>query len=162
MKMIHRFAVAFSILALTAAGTALAEPSVPPVGTLILPAPFGSSPVGTWSWGASNSGAVAGGGGGGAGKAFAQDLSITRFADGQSPLFFKVAARVEHVPTVSLVDGPTTITLTDVLITGYSTGDSPPGNNGTRTENITFTFGRVDYTVNGVTACFNFTTNTSC
>jgi type VI secretion system secreted protein Hcp len=162
MKMIHRVVVAFSILALTAADTALAEPFVPPVGTVTLPSPFGSSPVGAWSWGASNSGTVAGGGGGGAGKAFAQDLSITRFADGQSPLFFKVAARGEHLPTVALVDGPTTITLTDVLITGYSTGDSPPGNNGTRTENITFTFGRVDYTVNGVTACFNFTTNTSC
>jgi len=162
MKMIHRVVVAFSILALTAADTALAEPFVPPVGTVTLPSPFGSSPVGAWSWGASNSGTVAGGGGGGAGKAFAQDLSITRFADGQSPLFFKVAARGEHLPTVALVDGPTTITLTDVLITGYSTGDSPPGNNGTRTENITFNFAKVEYAVNGVTMCFNFTTNTSC
>ena len=162
MKMIHRVVVAFSILALTAADTALAEPFVPPVGTVTLPSPFGSSPVGAWSWGASNSGTVAGGGGGGAGKAFAQDLSITRFADGQSPLFFKVAARGEHLPTVALVDGPTTITLTDVLITGYSTGDSPPGNNGTRTENITFNFAKISYTVNGVTTCFEAGTNTAC
>ena len=90
-------------------------------------------------------------------KTFPSRASLTA-----STLFFKVAARGEHLPTVALVDGPTTITLTDVLITGYSTGDSPPGNNGTRTENITFTFGKIDYTVNGVTACFNFMTNTSC
>jgi type VI protein secretion system component Hcp len=161
MKMIHRVAVALSILALTAAGTALGEPISPPVGTLII-APFGSLPVAAWSWGASNSGTSGGGGGGGAGKATIQDLSITRTVDGQSPLFFKIVATGQHLPTVALVDGPTTITLTDVLITGYSTGDSPPGNNWTRTENVTFNFVKVDYMVNGVTTCFNFTTNASC
>ena len=162
MKMIHRVAVAFSILALTAAGTALAEPTVPPVGTLTIPPPFGSLPVGAWSWGASNSGTSGGGGGGGAGKPTIQELSITRFVDGQSPLFFKAVATGQHLPTVALVDGPTTVVLTDVLITGYSTEDRPPGNNGTRIENITFRFAKAEYTVNGVTTCFNFTSNTSC
>ena len=158
MKMIHRVAVAFSILAVTAAGTALAaEPMLPPVGTLMIPSPFGSLPVAAWSWGAANSGS-----GAGAGKATIQDLSITRFVDGRSPLLFKAVATGQHLPTVALVDGPTTITLTEVLITGYSTGDTPPGNNGTRIESITFSFAKVDYTVNGVTTCFNFTTNTSC
>src|SRR5262245_19358516 len=122
MKMIHRVAVAFSILALTAAGTAVAEPMMPPVGTLVIPSPFGSLPVAVWSWGALNSGTVSGGVGGGAGKANVRDLSITRFVDGQSPLFFKAVATGQHLPTVTLVDGPTTITLTDVLISGYSTG----------------------------------------
>jgi type VI protein secretion system component Hcp len=162
MKMIHRVAVAFSILALTSADAALAEPILPPVGTLIIPSPFGPLPVAAWSWGASNSVTSGDGSGGGAGKASIQDLSIKRFVDGQSPLLFKAVATGLHLPSVALVDGPTTITLTDVAITGYSTGDSPPGNNGTRTENITFNFSKVDYTVNGVTACFNFTTNTSC
>ena len=162
MKMNLRIAVALSILAVTQAGTALAgEPMMLPVGTLMIPSAFEALPVAAWSWGASNSGS-AGGGGGGGGKAIIQDLSITRFVDAQSPLFFKVAARGEHLPNVALVDGPTTVVLTDVLITGYSTEDRPPGNNGTRIENITFSFARVDYSVNGVTSCFNFTTNTSC
>ena len=87
---------------------------------------------------------------------------VTRLVDGQSALLFKAAAAGQRLLTVALVDGPTTITLTDVLISSYSTGDSPPGNNGTRSENVTFKFARVDYTVNGVTACFDFTTNTSC
>jgi type VI secretion system secreted protein Hcp len=162
MKMIHRVAGAFSLLALSAAGTALADPNFPSVGTLMVSPPFGSLPVAAWSWGALNSGTIGGGSGGGAGKATIQDLSVTRLVAGQSPLFFKVVATGDHLPTVALADGPTTITLTDVMITGYSTGDMPPGNSGTRTETITFSFEKVVYTVNGVTTCFNFTTNTSC
>ena len=162
MNTIHRIAVALSILASTAAGAALAaEPMLPPVGTLVI-APFGSLPVAAWTWGASNSGTSGGGTGGGAGKATSQGFSITRVVDEQSPLFFKIVATGEHLPTVALVDGPTTITLTDVLIIRYSTEDSRPGNNGTRTENITFNFAKIDYSVNGVTTCFNFTSNTSC
>jgi hypothetical protein len=57
MKMIPRVAVVLSILAVTAAGTALAaEPMMPPVSTLMIQSPFGSLPVAAWSWGAANSG----------------------------------------------------------------------------------------------------------
>jgi type VI secretion system secreted protein Hcp len=59
---------------------------------------------------------------GGAGKVNMQDVSLTRYADGQSPLFFDAVARGQHLPTVVLVDGLVTITLTDVLISSYSTG----------------------------------------
>ena len=159
MKRIHQVAAVLSILALTTAGTALADQNLASVGTLTIPPPFGSLPVAAWSWGASNSSTIVGGGGG-AGRP--HDLSITRAIDGQSPLFFRVVARGEHLPTVTLVDGPTTITLTNVLITGYSTGDTPPGNSVTRLENISFAFEKAVYTVNGVTACFNFSAQTSC
>jgi type VI protein secretion system component Hcp len=163
MKMISRAAVALSILAITGSGIAsAAEQMMPPVATVTIPATFGSLPVAAWSWGVANSGTSGAGSGGGAGKASIQDLSITRLVDSQSPLFFRVAARGEHLPAVALVDGPTTVMLTDVLITGYATEDRPPGNNGTRIENITFSFARIEYSVNGVTSCFNFTTNTSC
>ena len=133
-----------------------------PVGTLTIPAPFGSSPVVAWSWGASNSGSAHVGGGAGAGKANVQDLSITRYADGQTPLFFLKVATGQHLDTVVLVDGSTTITLTNVLVASYSTGDSPDAKNTTRTENITFNFAQVAYTVNGVTTCFEISTNTPC
>ena len=52
-------------------------------------------------------------------------------------------------PTLVLVDGPATITLTEGLVTSYSTG----GSTGPLTENISFNFGGLSYTVNGVTAC---------
>ena len=74
MKMILRIAASFLVLALTATTSALAAPPLPSVGTMAIPAPFGSSTLSSWSWGASNSGTV-GGGGAGAGKASFQDLS---------------------------------------------------------------------------------------
>lgn len=84
MNMLRRIAIAFFTLALTATTGALAGP---PVATLTMPAPFASSPVLAWSWGASNSGTTHMGGGGGAGKANVQDLSLTRSTDAQSPCF---------------------------------------------------------------------------
>lgn len=161
MNVTKHLAAASFVIALTAMTGAWAAP-LASVGTLTIPAPFGSSPVLAWSWGASNSGTTHEGGGGGAGKANIQDLSITRYADGQSPLFFNALARGQHVATVVLVDGSTTIMLTTVLITSYSTGDSPDAKTTTRTENITFNFAKITYTVNGVTTCFDIAANTPC
>ncbi len=162
MNVTGRLAAACFVFALTATAGAFAAPPSTPVGTLTISAPFGSSPVLAWSWGASNSSTQVGGGGG-AGKANIQDLSLTRYADGQSPLFFNAVAKGQHLATVVLVDGSTTITLTEVLITSYSTGNSSvDGKPTTRTENITFNFGAITYTVNGVTACFNPSTQSSC
>jgi len=163
MNVTRHLAAASFAFALTATTGALAAQSSTPVGTLTISAPFGSSPVLAWSWGASNSGTVNGGAGGGSGKTNIQDLSLTRYADGQSALLFKAVARGQHLETVVLVDGSTTITLMGVLITSYSTGDSSPdGKATTRTENITFSFGSITYTVNGVTTCFNTSTQESC
>jgi len=161
MNVNKHLAAASFVLALIATTGALAAPPVTPVGTLTIPSPFAPSPVLAWSWGASNSGSV---GGPGTGKANIQDLSITRNSDGQSPLFFDAVARGRTLETVMLVDGATTIALTDVLITSYSTGDSPAAanTNTNRIENITFNFAKIAYTVNGVTTCFSITANTPC
>lgn len=94
-----------------------------------------------------------------------QDVSVTRYADGQSALFFDAVARGQHLPTVVLVDGLMTITLTDVLVSSYSTGGFADGKDpkqASPSENITFNFAKITYTVNGATKCFNIPTNTSC
>ena len=63
-----------------------------------------------------------------------------------------------------LVDGSVTITLTEVLVSSYSTGDAIAKDvkQTSPTENITFNFAKIAYTVNGVTKCFNISTDTSC
>jgi len=164
MNVTTHFAAASFVLALIATTGASAAPPVTSIGTLTIPA--GSSPVLAWSWGASNSGSAQVGGGGGAGKANIQDLSITRYADGQSALFFSYLAGGTHLPTVVLVDGSTTITLAEVLVTSYSTGDSSPAGPSAqtqpRTENITFNFAKITYTVNGVATCFGVSTSSPC
>ena len=155
-------AAAVLAVALPLMTSAFAAPTSPPVGTLTMPAPFGSSQVLAWSWGASNSSSAQQGAGSGVGKANIQDLSITRYADGQSPLIFKALARGEHLPNVVLVDGTTTVTLRQVLIVSYSTGNSSDVKNTTRIENVTFNFAEISMTVNGVTTCFSISTSTSC
>jgi type VI secretion system secreted protein Hcp len=164
MNVAKHFAAASFVVAFIATPAAFAEPPLAAIGTLTIPAPFGSSPVLAWSWGASNSGSEHIGGGGGAGKANIQDLSLTRHADGQSPLFFDAVAKGQHLPTVVLVDDSVTITLTEVLVSSYSTGDAVAKDvkQTSPTENITFNFAKIAYTVNGVTKCFNIATNTSC
>ena len=160
MNMLRRIAFAFFILALTATTGALAGP---PVATLTMPAPFGSSPVLTWRWGVRNDGITnPGSGGGGLGRVNFEELSISRNADGQSPLFFKYVATGLPLTTVVLVDGSTTITLTDVLVTNYFPVDTDAKDKDTPSETITFVFSKLAYTVNGVTTCFNIKTNQPC
>ena len=147
MNDVKRIAAALLVFGLTSTTSALAAPKDAPCCTLT--SPFGSSPALAWSWGASNSGTVVGGGGSGAGKANFQDFAVTRNTDGQSPQYVHAVAAGTHLPTLVLVDGAATITLTEVLVTSYSTG----GSTGPMTENITFNFGTLRYTVNGVTTC---------
>ena len=164
MNVTKHFAATSFVLALIATTSAFAAPpsaTLPSVGTLTIPTPFGSSPVVAWSWGASNSGSLVVGG-----HPNIQDLSLTRYTDGQSPLFFKYVAEGTHLPAAVLVDGSTTIALADVLVSSYSTAiGSSTGNSAQtqpRTENITFEFAQITYTVNGVTTCFNVKTQKSC
>lgn len=143
MKMIQRIAIAFFAFALTATAGVLAAP---PVATLTLPAPFGSSPVLAWSWGASSSGTTHIGGGGGAGKANIQDLAVTRATDKQSPLFFGAVTDGTILTSVVLSSGSMSITLENVLVVSYSTGASDK----TQTDNISLNFSKVTYSVGGV------------
>ena len=102
-----------------------------------------------WSWGASNSGTAHIGGGGGAGKANVQDLSFTKWVDVSSPELFLATCNGKHFPEATLVvrkAGTTpleyiTIVLSEVMVTGYSTGGS--GGEDRLTENVTLNFAKV-------------------
>jgi len=152
MNVTKRLAAAFLVLALTATTGSLAAPTEQHP-CCALTSSFGSSPVWAWSWGASQSGSVVGGG-----KANFQDLSLTRNTDGQSPQYLHALATGIHLPTLVLVDGSANISLADVIVTSYATGGSTGGSKGgstldALTENITFMFGTLRYTVDGVTTC---------
>lgn len=101
-----------------------------------------------WSWGASNSGTAHYGTGAGAGKANIQDLSITKWIDNASPDLLKACVKGTHFGTAKLTvrkagDKPLeylTLELTDVMITGVSTGGS--GGEDRLTENVTLNFAK--------------------
>ncbi len=171
MTITKSLAAASLVLGLVSTTLAVAADGVSPAVPAAVPAPsrpadaitlsvpragFGQSPVLAWSWGASNTGRVTGGGS--AGKANFQDLSFTRATDSQSPKFLEAVAAGTHIPTVSLQDGPILITLTDVLVSSYSTGDTSDRKT-TPTENISLNFARFTYQFNGVIFTWDIAAN---
>lgn len=102
-----------------------------------------------WSWGMSNSGSTHMGSGSGAGKANFQDISVTKYIDKAScPIMFACASG-QHIEKATLTvrkAGGTpveyfVITLTNVLVSSYSTGGS--GGEDRLTENVSLNFGQV-------------------
>jgi type VI secretion system secreted protein Hcp len=111
----------------------------------------GTIDVLAWSWGASNSGSAHVGGGAGAGKVNVQDLSLTKWVDKSSPDILLACCNGAHIPeaVVTVRKAGTTpleyikITMTDVLITSFSTGGS--GGEDRLTENVTLNFAKVKF-----------------
>ena len=124
---------------------------------------FGESQFLAYSWGASQSGTVGGGGGGGVGRVNVQDVSVTRLTDAQSPQIFRAVALGQVLPFVELETGGIKFRLENVLISSYSTGGAINNKDKTPpTDNVTFTFGKIIYTVDGTSTCFDITLNRSC
>lgn len=102
-----------------------------------------------WSWGLSNAGNAQYGGGAGAGKVNVQDISITKWVDKASPDLVLSTCNGQHHDTVTLFvrkAGTTPveylkITMSEVLITSYTTGGS--GGEDRLTENVTLNFAKV-------------------
>jgi type VI secretion system secreted protein Hcp len=86
----------------------------------------------SWSFGASQSGSMAMGGGAGAGKVVMQDFHFTKSVDKSSPKLFEALATGKHLKEAKLVLRSAggsqveylVITLSDVLVSSYSTGGS--------------------------------------
>jgi len=103
----------------------------------------------SWSWGMSNSGSSHVGGGSGAGKVNVQDLTFTKYIDLSSTELALRCCTGKHYDKATLVvrkagDTPLeylTITLTEVMIVGVSTGGS--GGEDRLTENVSLNFSKV-------------------
>jgi type VI secretion system secreted protein Hcp len=92
----------------------------------------GEIDIESWSWGATQTGSMAAGGGGGAGKVVMNDFTFEKPIDKATPKLFEALATGKHMKeaklTVRKAGGDQheylTITLTDVMVTSYSTGGS--------------------------------------
>lgn len=102
-----------------------------------------------WSWGMSNAGSFHVGGAGGGGKAYFQDLSITKYVDKSTPSLMGALSTGDTVPAATLIvrkAGGTgleyiRITMTKILVTSLSTGGSSGEDR--LTENISLNFAQV-------------------
>lgn len=98
----------------------------------------------SWSWGVTRTGAISGAS---TGQAVFQDYNFTKYIDKSSPKLMLAAASGEHIGEALLtVRNPAgheyfQITLTDVLISSYSSGGS--GGEDRLTENITLNFSKI-------------------
>ena len=132
-----------------------------------------------YSTGASSSSTTTTGGGSGAGKVNFQDLSLTKYVDGTSPLFLLACATGQHIATAELegarrgkngvLQDYLTLKLSNVTVTSVSSG----GVTGDlkQTENISLKFTKIELTVRKansdgtlgapVTISWNLATNTS-
>jgi len=105
----------------------------------------------SWSWGASQSGSMAMGGGGGAGKVSMQDFSFTKSVDKSSPKLFEALATGKHLKEVKLtLRGSSqveylTITLSDVMVSSYSTGGSSGDDRPTESVSLNFAKIKMSY-----------------
>lgn len=156
MKSIRRIAVAS--LALGLAGAALAAN---PADTVTLTSPWGQSQVLAWSWGASSPISWQGGGGGSVGKVNFQDMSFTRYTDGQSPKFLSALAAGQPQSSFTVTRGTLRFELEKVYVTSYSVGDSA-ADKSKQTENLTLNFQIIRYTIDGVTFCYDVPNNKNC
>jgi type VI secretion system secreted protein Hcp len=111
----------------------------------------GEIDIQSWSWGATQTGSMAAGGGGGAGKVSMQDFSFTKSIDKSSPKLFEALATGKHLKEVKLtLRGSSsveylTITLTDVLVSSYSTGGSSGDDRPTESVSLNFAQIKMSY-----------------
>ena len=86
--------------------------------------------IGSFSWGASQSGTFAVGGGGGAGKVAMQDFHFTMGVNKASPALFLACAQGDHIKNATLVCRKAgkeqqefmKVTMSDVLVSSFQTG----------------------------------------
>ena len=101
-----------------------------------------------WSWGMSNPGTAQLAGGAGAGRVNVQDLSFTKYVDKASTKLMMACCTGKHLPGAKLTVRKAgeipleylVMTMTEVLVTGVSTGGS--GGEDRLTENVTLNFAK--------------------
>ena len=106
----------------------------------------------SFSFGVSNSGSASHGGGAGAGKASFQDFSFVTPLTSAGPQLFLACASGEHLKegllTVRKAGGQQTdfykVKFTDILISSYSEGGAPDGEEALPMDQVSFNFAKIE------------------
>ena len=117
--------------------------------------------VSSYSFGASQVGDTSSGGGSGTGKTVITDLNIQRGMDACSPALFGSTVSGKHFTTATMVqtdpNGNTllTVTLTDVLVSGYQISGNQQ--NPSPVEGLSFAYGKIciEEASSGAKVCYD-------
>jgi type VI secretion system secreted protein Hcp len=104
----------------------------------------------SWSFGATQGGAMGVGGGGGVGKVQMNDFHVVKLVDKASPKLLLACANGEHIKKAVMIARKAgkeqqeylKITLSDVLVSGYHTSGS--GHSGLPVDEISLNFGKIE------------------
>lgn len=113
----------------------------------------------SWNWGISNTGTFHQGSGGGSGKANFQDISITKYTDKATADLMLFCANGKHMPKGVLTcrkagENPLEylkITMTQILVSSYSTGGAMSDERPTETVTLNFAKVKVEYFMQSAT-----------
>lgn len=85
------------------------------------------------------------------------EVTISRYTDETSPLFFHALTTGSPIGDMVITDGALSMELRDVIISGYSlsASDSATPKQGLQNESISLNFTRVIFSVANGTACFD-------
>lgn len=88
-------------------------------------------------------------------------MTLTRYVDAASPLFYNALTRGNPIGTVVITDGALSLELREVIISGYSlsASDSATPQQGPQSESISLNFTRVIYSVDDGGACYDLADN---
>lgn len=108
--------------------------------------------INSFGWGVVNTGSHAAGGGGGAGKASFSDVSFSTGVNASGPLLFLACASGQHIKKAILhvrkqggdQQEYYTLTLEDVLISSFNSGDAPGGDVAV-CDNFSLNFAKIKY-----------------
>jgi type VI secretion system secreted protein Hcp len=110
----------------------------------------GEIPLLTFDFGITNSAKISSGGGGGSGKAAFAPITFTARTSQASPDLFKSAVSGQHLASAVIAvarkgsrNAFLTITLTEVLISGYELAADPAG--GLPLDQVSLVFGKIQY-----------------
>jgi len=124
---------------------------------------LGDSNITTYQWGAGIGVSSQSGGNRTVSVPSVSELTLTRYVDSISPLFFNALTSGDPIGTVVISDGALTIELREVIISGYSlsASDGATPQQNPRAESISLNFTRVIYSVDDGSACYDLATNVS-
>lgn len=118
----------------------------------------GVSEVESWNWGADN---PASSSSFSSGRASFRALSLVRSSDAQSVDFLARLATGDKLTEVKLENNLESLTLNDVVVTGYSSQAAQDGSPASK-DWIQLRFDSYEYSRTGGRACWNITNNAPC
>jgi len=151
------------VAAITAAAAIAAGPAQAAKSNMTFTLGNQSSPISSYSWGATNSGSATSGGGAGAGKVSVQDFDMVKDTDAMSVRLARAVFTGQHAPTAALTFNngifTTAYCFEDVLVSSFH--NSASSSQDRPVDQVSLTFAKIGFQVGTDTFNWDIASNKS-